>query len=78
MINERMVGARWCAGSAFGTSKNDKGFKVLPPYIRLIQGDGIDLAMYGNFGPAPFWGPFSTRFSAPYHPVRAVRHDMLG
>jgi len=32
-------------GSAFGTTRNDKGFKVLPPYVRLIQGDGIDLAM---------------------------------
>lgn len=26
---------------AFGTTKNAKGFKVLPPYIRVIQADGI-------------------------------------
>merc|ERR1712187_88858 len=26
---------------AFGTTKNGKGFKELPPYIRVIQGDGI-------------------------------------
>nr|QHX41457.1 nicotinamide phosphoribosyltransferase-like protein [Halisarca dujardinii] len=28
-------------GSKFGTSVNDKGYKVLPPYLRVIQGDGI-------------------------------------
>ena len=28
-------------GSKFGTTTNKKGFKVLPPYIRVIQGDGI-------------------------------------
>lgn len=28
-------------GTAFGTTTNDKGFKLLPPYLRVIQGDGI-------------------------------------
>ena len=28
-------------GDKFGYTVNDKGFKVLPNYIRLIQGDGI-------------------------------------
>lgn len=32
-------------GSKFGVSENTKGFKVLPDYIRLIQGDGIDAEM---------------------------------
>lgn len=32
----------------FGTTKNSKGFKVLPPQIRVIQGDGIDLKMMQN------------------------------
>lgn len=27
----------------FGSSKNSVGFKVLPSYLRIIQGDGIDL-----------------------------------
>jgi nicotinamide phosphoribosyltransferase len=27
---------------AFGTTMNAKGFKVLPPQVRVIQGDGID------------------------------------
>jgi nicotinamide phosphoribosyltransferase len=27
----------------FGTTTNSKGFKVLPPYIRILQGDGIDI-----------------------------------
>lgn len=29
-------------GEAFGFSINEKGYKVLPPYIRVIQGDGIN------------------------------------
>ena len=29
-------------GSRFGTEENGKGFKVLPPQIAVIQGDGID------------------------------------
>ena len=28
-------------GEKFGTTKNSKGYNVLPPYIRVIQGDGI-------------------------------------
>lgn len=27
---------------AFGTTVNDKGFKVLPPQVRVIQGDGVN------------------------------------
>jgi len=30
-------------GEKFGFSKNKKGYKVLPPYIRILQGDGINL-----------------------------------
>jgi nicotinamide phosphoribosyltransferase len=30
---------------AFGNETNDKGFKVLHPKVRVIQGDGIDRAM---------------------------------
>jgi len=32
-------------GDAFGTETNAKGFRLLPPQVRVIQGDGIDLAM---------------------------------
>ena len=28
-------------GDKFGSKKNSKGFKMLPPYLRIIQGDGI-------------------------------------
>ena len=28
-------------GEKFGYRENDKGFKVLLPYVRLLQGDGI-------------------------------------
>lgn len=27
----------------FGTTLNTKGYKVLPPYLRIIQGDGVNL-----------------------------------
>lgn len=30
-------------GKAFGTEMNRKGYKVLDPHVRVIQGDGIDL-----------------------------------
>ena len=30
-------------GQKFGTTLNSKGYKVLDPHVRLIQGDGIDL-----------------------------------
>lgn len=29
-------------GNAFGSVKNGKGYKILDPHIRVIQGDGID------------------------------------
>ena len=29
----------------FGTTNNNKGYKLLPPYLRIIQGDGIDIVM---------------------------------
>ncbi len=32
-------------GDAFGTEINDKGYKLLNPKVRVIQGDGIDHAM---------------------------------
>ncbi len=34
-------------GRAFGASRNAKGYKVLDPHVRVIQGDGIDYAMVG-------------------------------
>lgn len=30
-------------GERFGCSLNAVGYKVLPSYLRIIQGDGIDL-----------------------------------
>lgn len=35
-------------GEQFGTQTNDRGYKVLPPQIRVIQGDGIDRVMLGK------------------------------
>ena len=35
-------------GDKFGFEVNDKGYKVLPPQIRMIQGDGIDIEMIGK------------------------------
>uniref|UniRef100_A0A8C7RFY0 Nicotinamide phosphoribosyltransferase n=1 Tax=Oncorhynchus mykiss TaxID=8022 RepID=A0A8C7RFY0_ONCMY len=30
-------------GRKFCTTENSRGYKVLPPYIRVIQGDGVDI-----------------------------------
>jgi len=35
-------------GSKFGKTKNNKGYKVLDPKVRVIQGDGLDLKMIEN------------------------------
>lgn len=32
-------------GEKFGFEVNDKGYKVLPPQVRMIQGDGVDIEM---------------------------------
>jgi nicotinamide phosphoribosyltransferase len=32
-------------GEAFGYTTNEKGYKVLDPHVRIIQGDGIDIYM---------------------------------
>nr|VZI33040.1 unnamed protein product [Spirometra erinaceieuropaei] len=35
-------------GEKFGYELNSKGYKVLPPYLRLIQGDGVNLESLEN------------------------------
>jgi nicotinamide phosphoribosyltransferase len=35
-------------GEAFGAERNEKGYRVLPPQLRVIQGDGIDYEMMGE------------------------------
>jgi nicotinamide phosphoribosyltransferase len=35
-------------GHAFGTTTNAKGYRVLHPKVRVIQGDGIDFEMLGR------------------------------
>jgi len=35
-------------GQAFGTTTNDAGFKMLPPYLRIMQGDGISVESLGT------------------------------
>lgn len=35
-------------GERFGTTTNDKGFKVLHPNVRVIQGDGVDYDSIGE------------------------------
>jgi nicotinamide phosphoribosyltransferase len=34
-------------GEAFGSERNAKGYRVLPPQVRVIQGDGVDYEMMG-------------------------------
>lgn len=41
---------RYCLsilGTKFGYTTNSKGFKVLDPHVRLIQGDGVDIQSIG-------------------------------
>lgn len=35
-------------GLKFGAENNSKGFKLLPPYVRVIQGDGINYETLGE------------------------------
>jgi len=35
-------------GEKFGTTQNAKGYRVLHPKVRVIQGDGVDFAMLGR------------------------------
>ncbi|CAL1534573.1 unnamed protein product [Lymnaea stagnalis] len=35
-------------GEKFGTTLNSKGYKMLPPYLRVIQGDGISYETLGK------------------------------
>lgn len=35
-------------GKAFGATVNEKGYRVLNPKVRVIQGDGIDYSMIGE------------------------------
>lgn len=35
-------------GKKFGFKKNSKGYKVLDPHVRIIQGDGVDYDMIRN------------------------------
>jgi len=30
-------------GKKFPVTENSKGYKLLPPYLRIIQGDGVDI-----------------------------------
>lgn len=30
-------------GKKFPVTENSKGYKLLPPYLRVIQGDGVDI-----------------------------------
>jgi len=42
ITTERIIYALW---DKFGGTTNSKGFKVLDPHIRMIQGDGVDREM---------------------------------
>jgi nicotinamide phosphoribosyltransferase len=43
----------------FGTTRNSKGYKVLPPYVRVIQGDGINKASINEILATLKWAGFS-------------------
>ena len=47
-------------GEAFGHVVNSKGYKMLPPQVRIIQGDGVDLGDILSIGAKLMGGKWST------------------
>ena len=43
-----VVGVLEILGTAFGTTQTEKGFKLMPPQIRVIQGDGVSYESIGT------------------------------
>lgn len=37
-------------GKKFPVTENSKGYKLLPPYLRVIQGDGVDINTLQDVG----------------------------
>lgn len=70
-------------GKKFTPEENSKGYKVLPPYIRVIQGDGVDINtlqevqtwLYIRLHPSPVvWDKLPAKISPP---LLLVRHIFL-
>ena len=65
----------------FGYTLNSKGYKLLPPYVRLIQGDGINLASLGEILDAITQAGFSAdnvAFGMGGGLLQQVNRDTLG
>lgn len=68
-------------GAKFGTTINSKGYKVLPNYVRLIQGDGINPSSIGKIIDGVLSAGFSTEnitFGMGGGLLQQVNRDTLG
>ena len=67
-------------GEQFGAPENDKGYKVLDPHVRIIQGDGIDFAMLGKILSAmqdAFWSADNIAFGSGGGLLQKLNRDTL-
>ncbi|ELA09038.1 nicotinate phosphoribosyltransferase [Moraxella macacae 0408225] len=68
-------------GAKFGTTINSKGYKILPNYVRLIQGDGINPSSIGKIIDAVLEAGFSLdnlAFGMGGGLLQQVNRDTLG
>lgn len=69
------------AGEVFGCSLNDKGYRVLPDQVRLIQGDGIDFHSFHKTVEAlelSKWSLDNIAFGSGGGLLQQVNRDTLG
>lgn len=67
-------------GEQFGFTINDKGYKVLNPKVRVIQGDGIDINMLGeilSFMQIHGWSADNVGFGSGGGLLQKVNRDTL-
>lgn len=80
-LPETILGVLETLGEAFGTVTNQLGFKLLPPQVRVIQGDGMDRAMLEvilNEMMAKDWSIDNIAFGSGGGNLRAFTRDTLG
>lgn len=68
-------------GESFGYTTNDKGYKVLPPQVRVIQGDGVDRESLKNildFMLVNKWSTDNIAFGSGGGLLQKLNRDTLG
>lgn len=67
-------------GECFGFKANDKGYRVLDPHVRVIQGDGIDFEMLGMIleaMKAAYWSADNIAFGSGGGLLQKLNRDTL-